>query len=247
LAKIFPVQVIDPEIHQLLEDGPRRRRMFLDWGVFHVEQSFHESWRRFNRALKQRNAQLKSGKSNFGVWDIELAVHGLAVTQFRQMYIQSFAAFLTDVGRRLLRAEISIEYSQGWRKNIAFSEALTESRLRDQQRGTTTVGPHRADLVLKMDGNIAKDRVSRGQQKMLACCLILAQQLHRASLSTQSACLLLDDPAAELDVDNLGRLLDLVGELPVQLIATTVNSANLSLFKNAKKFHVEHGSVKAVA
>jgi len=247
LARLFPVQVVDPEVHRLLMDGPKRRRMFLDWGTFHVEPSFHQSWRDFNRALKQRNAQLRSHRPDFEIWDAELALHGSALGTLRQKYINALESFVASVGRRLLREEISLEYSPGWRRGLTLQEALVESRTRDQQQSTTTVGPHRADVRLKIDGYEAKDRISRGQQKLVACTLVLAQQLHRASYSTASACLLLDDPAAELDVDNLGKLLELVDELPVQIIATSIESSGLPLFKNARKFHVERGCVTTVA
>ena len=59
LAEQFPAQVIDPEVHKLLEEGPGRRRRFLDWGVFHVEHAFLPTWRRYHQALRQRNAALK--------------------------------------------------------------------------------------------------------------------------------------------------------------------------------------------
>jgi len=146
-----------------------------------------------------------------------------------------------------LGEEVTLEYQKGWRQSLAFSDALKESRGRDQQRAATTVGPHRAELLLKVGNEVAKDRISRGQQKLLACSLLLAQQLHRASRSAHSACLLLDDPGAELDVENLQKLLGVISELPVQLIATSLSVSDLPLFKDAKKFHVEHGSVKAVA
>ena len=60
LALLLPVQIIDPEVHRLIEEGPSRRRRFLDWGVFHVDQLFIGHWQRFHQALKQRNAALKS-------------------------------------------------------------------------------------------------------------------------------------------------------------------------------------------
>src|SRR5512135_3824927 len=56
LATLLPVQAIDPEVHRLVEEGPQERRRYLDWGVFHVEPRFVDSWRRYQRALKQRNA-----------------------------------------------------------------------------------------------------------------------------------------------------------------------------------------------
>ena len=61
LATVLPVQVIDPEVHRLVEGGPQERRRYLDWGVFHVEPNFLEHWRRYQRALRQRNAALRPG------------------------------------------------------------------------------------------------------------------------------------------------------------------------------------------
>jgi DNA replication and repair protein RecF len=248
LASRFPVQVIDPEVHQLLEAGPGRRRRFLDWGVFHVEPAFRDSWRRFTRAIKQRNAALKTSRSTpFNIWDADVVTHGGLLTEQRLRYLTSLEPYIDEIGKKLLGESVRLEYLQGWRKNLSLAEALNESRTRDRERGVTSVGPHRADLNITVGGCDAKDRVSRGQQKMLACVLMLAQQFHRASLSAGKACLLLDDPAAELDVINLRRLLDVIAELPIQLIATSLSASNLSLFDSAKKFHVERGSVKAMA
>ena len=74
LAVHFPPQVIDPDVHKLLEEGPTRRRRFLDWGVFHVEPKFLEHWRRYQRSLRQRNAALRTEAADAVVqaWDPEL-------------------------------------------------------------------------------------------------------------------------------------------------------------------------------
>src|SRR5882762_10866348 len=74
LAVALPVQIIDPEIHHLIEEGPSRRRRFLDWGVFHVEQSFVGHWQRYQQVLKQRNAALKARQPRavVSVWDSDL-------------------------------------------------------------------------------------------------------------------------------------------------------------------------------
>src|SRR5208283_5507890 len=59
LATAFPVQIIDPEVHRLIEEGPSRRRRFLDWGVFHVEHGFVDQWQSYHQVLRQRNAALR--------------------------------------------------------------------------------------------------------------------------------------------------------------------------------------------
>ena len=78
LAEQFPAQIIDPEVHKLLEEGPGRRRRFLDWGVFHVEHRFLPNWRRYHQALRQRNAALKqeAGDDDLAAWEQELGASG---------------------------------------------------------------------------------------------------------------------------------------------------------------------------
>jgi len=73
LSQIFPVQVIDPGVHRLVEEGGYRRRRWLDWAVFHVEPRFMDTWLRYTRALKQRNAALKQSGMDSAAWDPELA------------------------------------------------------------------------------------------------------------------------------------------------------------------------------
>src|SRR6188472_3630181 len=84
LSGVVPVQAIDPEIHKLVDQGPERRRRWLDWLVFHVEPSFAVHWSRYNRALKQRNAALRSGAREVSAWDGELVHNGVAITEARQ-------------------------------------------------------------------------------------------------------------------------------------------------------------------
>jgi len=249
LALRLPVQVIDPEVHRLLEDGPNRRRRFLDWGVFHVEQGFHDAWRRYQRALRQRNAALKAKQAlnALRVWDQELSEQGELVADYRDRYLEALQPFSTQLGHELLGTKIEMEHQRGWKRHSTLRDALGDSLSKDQLRGSTSVGPHRADLVLKLADISAKDRVSRGQQKMLACALILAQQAHRAAIGASPACLLLDDPAAELDVDNLWKLLKVVTTIPAQLVVTSLNKDVQNFFPHARLFHVEHGTVQAVA
>jgi hypothetical protein len=78
--------------------------------------------------------------------------------------------------------------------------------LRDLERQQTTVGPHRAELVIRLDGSLARARVSRGQQKLLAATLLLAQLQCDTDRGSKLAVLLVDDPAAELDARHLEAL-----------------------------------------
>src|SRR5262245_38233811 len=84
LSGVLPVQAIDPEIHKLVDQGPERRRRWLDWLVFHVEPNFAAQWAKYQRALKQRNAALKAGATEVGNWDSILVDAGNAISSARR-------------------------------------------------------------------------------------------------------------------------------------------------------------------
>lgn len=248
VSAILPLQIIDPGVHRLVEEGSARRRRQLDWGVFHVEHEFLSVWRRYNRALQQRNAALRQNLDwqTVCVWDQEVSVAGASVDQFRGRYVEAFAPYFRSTADALLQEPVSLEYRRGWNGELSLEAALEASRARDRRLKTTTVGPHRADIVFRWGDDLAKDRISRGQQKMLAAAFILAQTRFRSEHTARRTTLLLDDPAAELDVDNLGKLLSVVATTPAQLIATSLSPEGLAGMRIGRMFHVEQGRFTAM-
>jgi DNA replication and repair protein RecF len=248
LAGHFPPQIIGPEIHKLLEEGPNRRRRFLDWGVFHVEQGFLETWQRFHRVLRQRNAglRLSSGPSAASAWDHEFIHAGERLAELRHHYLQLLTPALLEVGHRLLDLDVSLVYHRGWGADETLAAALERSLTRDLKFGMTHVGPHRADVTIRTDGLAARERVSRGQQKLLAAALTLAQLTIEERTSVGECALLLDDPAAELDRASLERLLRAVHDLPVQLFVTALQPDLPGLGAPGALFHVEQGRISAI-
>ena len=228
LADALPLQVIDPEVHNLVAGGPEQRRRFLDWVAFHVEHEHLETWRRFRRALKQRNAALRarSGAAAIRSWNAEFVDLSHALDQSRRRALGVAIDSLHEYGQGLLGTELGFEYLSGWGKDKSLEQSLEEGLERDLQQGTSQYGPHRADLKIRYDERQARKLVSRGQQKLLASAMIL---------------LLLDDPAAELDGDSLSRLLNAVAGLGCQVIATSLEKGALSLPPGSTVFHVEHG------
>jgi DNA replication and repair protein RecF len=246
LAEQFPAQVIDPEVHKLLEEGPGRRRRFLDWGVFHVEQGFLANWRRYHQALRQRNAALKKDATDadLAAWERELALCGEALAAQRAQYLERISAPLARIGQSLLDEPISLMHQRGWDPERPLTEALAADRTRDRRYRATQLGPHRSDITVLVGGHAAKDRVSRGQQKLVAAGLMLAQLEIQESERPGRSALLLDDPAAELDGENLGRLMALVGDVPAQLWVTSLKPEIAGLVAGARVFHVKHGDIK---
>ena len=102
---------------------------------------------------------------------------------------------------------MDFEYRPGWNEERGLLQALEEGVERDLQYGSTQSGPHRADLKLSYDERRARKLVSRGQQKLLACAMVLAAAETAQAALGQPLLLLLDDPGAELDSASLGRLM----------------------------------------
>jgi DNA replication and repair protein RecF len=247
LAEQFPAQVIDPEVHKLLEEGPGRRRRFLDWGVFHVEHAFLSNWRRYHQALRQRNAALKqdAADDDLAAWERELAVSGEALAGQREAFLGRIAAPLDAIGRALLDEPIALVHEAGWDTDRPLLESLAADRRRDRRYRATQLGPHRGDVVVQVGGRAAKDRISRGQQKLVAAGLMLAQLEVQEQERPGRSALLLDDPAAELDPANLARLMRVVQRARSQLWVTSLRGDLMGLPERLKVFHVEHGSVHA--
>jgi DNA replication and repair protein RecF len=247
LATVLPAQAIDPEVHRLIEGGPQERRRYLDWGVFHVEPSFISHWRRYQRALRQRNAALKAEQPEtlVRVWDPELVETGEQVALLREKYLERLGPHVTQVAQRLLGAPVEIAVQRGWSAERSLAESLSGAWPRDRVRGLTHSGPHRADLTVRFEGMAARDRVSRGQQKLAAAAMLLGQLRCDAELGSDVALLLVDDPAAELDDRHLERLLAEVSSVSAQLVITALDPRNeaLASLPSGHRFHVEHGSV----
>jgi DNA replication and repair protein RecF len=243
LSGVSAVQAIDPEIHKLIEQGPERRRRWLDWLVFHVEPNFGDHWARYQRALKQRNAALKAGTRDFSVWDAALIEHGGAISVVRRQAIERLGPYLDGLLSRFSGLTVDIGFHAGWAQDHSLAEALKLAADRDRERGTTTAGPHRADVPLRIKNRLAREILSRGQQKLTAVAMIVAQiQLLKKETGARIT-LLLDDPAAELDAKNLQRLFEELAALECQMIATSL-SAEIPFFQAPKAmFHVEQGRV----
>lgn len=249
LAKALPIQLINPDSYCLLTDGPKLRREFMDWGVFHVEHSFFGLWQRFQRALKQRNAglQQKAPFSHIKAWDPEVVQTGEELARLRKEYVQKLTnKFFPILSNLIELPELSLSYYRGWDEEKELGEILESNFQRDMALGYTHLGPQRADLVIKTQGFPVQDILSRGEQKLLVLALRLAQGALLRDLINKNCVYLLDDIAAELDIERRGHVVRFLSQLEAQVFATAVDQGSLMELKGAQMFHVEHGVVKSV-
>ncbi len=258
LAEFLPLQVINADSFNLLGGPPAGRRRYLDWGVFHVEQSFYPQWRRYQRGLKQRNMLLRRGKideSQLAVWTREVCQHGEAITLLREAYFerlnQQFTSYLELLAPEL--APVELRFRRGWDSKMDFSAALEAALASDREQGFTHVGPQRADIKVAIDGQAAAEVLSRGQIKMVVCALKLAQGAIMAQASPRNCVYLVDDLPSELDAEHTRLVCSaLAGLERTQVFITCVDASSvLAAWPGDRRqalnvFHVEQGTLRNV-
>ncbi|GAB3339187.1 DNA replication/repair protein RecF [Marilutibacter aestuarii] len=250
LCAALAVVSFEPGSHALVTGSAENRRRYLDWGLFHVEQEFMPLWRRYARALKQRNALLKSGRVRDGLeaWERELAEAGESLSRRRQLYLESLHDTMAPLLDRLAPGlgRVDLEYLPGWRRDaMPLADALLLARERDLQAGYTSVGPHRADWRIRFPGLPGREALSRGQAKLTALAAILGQAAHHAHARGAWPVIALDDLGSELDRTHQGRVLEWLMQTDAQVFITgTEAPAALARAHVAvSRFHVEHGGV----
>ena len=249
LCAALAVVTFEPGSHGLIDGSGEVRRRYLDWSLFHVEQGFLTQWRRHARALKQRNTLLRLGRpdAQLDAWEHELAESGEALTLMRDAHVARLQLHLQRLLVDLLPAAggVALSLQPGWRRQeLSLADALLLARERDLAQGHTSVGPHRADLRLELAG-LPRDGLSRGQAKLAALSLLLAQAALLAEDDGHWPVLQLDDLASELDRHHQRRLLLALAESGAQVFITgTERPAALDTLDVAvTRFHVEHGAI----
>lgn len=252
LCAALAVVTFEPGSHALITGGSETRRRYLDWGLFHVEHEFLALWRRYARALKQRNALLKARArdAQLDAWDHELAEAGVPLSLYRQRYLEALeprvAALIQELAPAL--GACTMGYQPGWRANeVSLADALLMARDRDLLVGHTSVGPHRADWRIELSGIPGRDALSRGQAKLVALSALLGQAEHHAATRGDWPVMALDDLASELDRQHQRRVLQRLISTGAQvwITGTDVPPGLQGLDDTAelRMFHVEHGAI----
>ncbi|MEM7251693.1 MAG: DNA replication/repair protein RecF [Pseudomonadota bacterium] len=245
VAREFPLLFMGPDSVRLLSDGSEARRRWLDWMVFHVEPEYQHAAQRYARALRQRNALLKTGeRTGLSTWDRELAEAGDIVDGLRQRHWLAISTIVMTEVEALVPREVALSFRRGWAQDSTLSGALAASRARDCAVGHTSVGPHRADVRLSVGRRGAKEILSRGESKLLVAALHLAQAAHCVEVRREPPLVLVDELASELDATNRGRFLGRLAGFNAQVFITAVERELFPGGQAEKVFHVERGDVR---
>jgi DNA replication and repair protein RecF len=195
IAEILPVQVIDPGVHRLIEEGSARRRRLLDWGVFHVKHEFLGVWRRYQRALQQRNAVLRGNGDEqlLAAWETELSIAGQRVDALRGEYAAQLLPYFVDIATSCS--------AQGWFVTDGLGKPTMTWRLNPSNPTARPAAAHeiksahRPAVSFFFEGAPTRDRVSRGGKSPDTAFILTAGIPGSARAPPMP---MLDDPAAEL-------------------------------------------------
>lgn len=256
LALRLPLIVITSESFRLLEGGPKERRKFLDWLVFHVKHNFAEQWRQVTRCYKHRNTLLRRGKIPYADvqhWDLEIArVSELIEHSRREVFEElsrEFQILASNHNSEIdyLR-EVQLGYKSGWREEGSFVDQLREGFERDVKVGYSTLGPHKADILVKhRNGLPANEILSRGQQKTLISTLFFAKAGVYQKHKQVDPMVLVDDLPAELDINNQRYLGAWLAQLRAQVFVSGIDDTFIREvwpdLTESRVFHVKHGAL----
>jgi DNA replication and repair protein RecF len=252
LVQECAVVCFEPGSHELIAGASDERRRFVDWGLFHVEHGFVTQWRRYQRALKQRNSLLRGGgpvePSWIEPWEAELATTGEAITSYRKAYLEQLLPYIRSFTGHVLPelGVFNLRYRAGWEEGESLLEVLSARRIRDFARGHTTVGPHRADFVVSFEHAPLREHLSRGQEKLTALACLLGQAALHAELKGEWPVICLDDLASELDRTHQEWVVDQLLGRDAQVLVTGTDIPAALSNQDVAMFHVEQGAVAAL-
>ena len=241
------VVCFEPGSHALIAGGAEERRRYLDWGVFHVEHEFMLAWRRYQRALKQRNALLRATNAPpealFLPWEAELDATAAIIDRQRELYLSALRPHIDRAMAGLLPelGPVEMKYRRGWSEESSLGDLLANQRGRDLARGHTTMGSHRADWSIAFEHAPQREHLSRGQEKLTALGCVLAQASLYADKRGEWPIVCLDDLSSELDRTHQAAVVSQLRSVGAQVLVTGTDVPEALQGGSTQMFHVEQG------
>lgn len=227
-----PVVMSSPFDTALVNDAAEERRRWLNGFISQLDRSYLAALIRYNNILAERNRLLKQDGGMgeiLDILDIQLAEAGTVVWRRRGEVVKSLMPLAAEYYKILSddSERVELEYRSEL-DGAALNEILAAARERDRMMRFTTSGVQRDDLVMRIGGYPLRKYGSQGQQKSFLVALKLAQYAVAAEMAGRKPLLLLDDLFDKLDLERVGRLIELVaGEGFGQIFITDCNKVRL--------------------
>ena len=241
-----------PEDADLVTGSPRLRRRLLDLLLAQISPTYYDTAQRYTRVLLQRNRLLRRGAAaELDPWDEQLATIGAAITLRRRGVAARLGEHAAPIYHELSgrREVLLVEYAPSLVGDDATGlaayarGALPVQRARELAQGVTTVGPHRDDVLLRVDGRDLRAYGSRGQHLAAMLAVRLAERRVLREEGGEDPVLLLDDVLLALDEERQAYLLDSVEGSQTLITATTLATVP-RLPAASAVFRVEAGTVR---
>ena len=247
----FICVLFTPDELSLVKDGPDKRRKFMDTSIISLRPSYFSALSSYMTCLKQKNALLKTGNfSMLDIWDEKLSEYGASIAHLRQSYIERLSdkAKIAQNDISGGKEDLEIIYSHSYKigenkiKTKEFIlEKILESRKREIENRMCLIGPHRDDLIFKINSFNAKSYASQGQQRSIVLSMKTAQMEIIKDEEGEYPQLLLDDVMSELDSERRDYFTEKI--MGKQVVISCTDLSNLNFKKEANLILIKDGKV----
>ena len=241
-----PIFAFIPEDIDIIRGGPANRRRFLDQSLAISDGDYPATLYRYERALRQRNAQLKINKNKAAIWNKELIRWGSPIIEKRLAFVRALSALTNEIYTFLYGDSLSLSYLNTFKLENSIPEsfalALRNSSEQEKARGFTLVGPHRDNFEIRFKDKDSKSFASQGQMRVLSLTLklgALEYTLHTGRIPI----LLLDDVLLEIDSERREKFLSrVIGRYPSFLTSTSKKNVLENIHPD-RCFYIEEGRI----
>lgn len=247
LAGNFNCVVFSPNDLNFVSGAPQLRRRFLDTAIGQLYPKYIDVLREYTRAVKQRNNilkdSIKDGSLIFLIEDFEeiISREGKKIIDYRLRYIELLKKYATEIysGISDNKEIFQIEYENTVKDN--FLEELKKSRENDKFRGITSIGPHRDDIIFKINDFPSREYASQGQKRSIALSLKLAEAEIINKTAGEQPVILLDDVMSELDKGRQNYILNKIKGR--QVFITCCEEENFAELEKGNIFRIKNGEI----
>ena len=231
----FPLVLVSPADGELITGTSDGRRRLMDQVIAQTDPVYLDALIRYGHALQQRNRLLRDrcvDHSLYQAVEISMEAAAAVITRRRTQWVERLTAIFTPHYRAIAHAPevpaVALRSHTAEAPGATLAQLLDAARRHDEAVGHTTVGPHRDDLTLTLDGMDVRRTASQGQQKTYVIALRLAQYEFMAKAAGMKPLMLLDDIFDKLDVRRVESLVEIVSsDLFGQIFITDTNRSHL--------------------
>ena len=251
LLGILNIVFFSPEDIYIIKNGPSERRRFIDLELCQLDPYYLHNLSVYNKTVNQRNRLLKDMKDMSGinemldVYDEQLLSSGIKLIERRKRFIEELNDIIHDIHFKISgeREKCIIKYDPDV-DTQDYKRVLSSVRNKDLKFKTTSIGPHRDDIIFDINGNDVRKFGSQGQQRTTALSLKLSEIKLIKENTKDSPVLLLDDVLSELDAKRQNFLLESIVDIQTVITCTGLDDFVSRRFDVNRTYHIVNGRVE---